>query len=246
VTTNQRPDAVAASKPRISIHLLGGFEAKVGEDVLTLQPAMQRVIALVALSPRGVDRCRAAFQLWPDTNEERAKANLRSTLWRLNKSCASIINATKTRLRLETDVWVDASDGIEALASLTPVDGIGTGFNLLRPFQALQSELLPDWYDDWLVIERERLRQLTLSMLEHQGRSALESGETPRAVAAGLAAVAIDPLRESSRRLVVEAHLAQGNVIAAHEEFDRYRCTLADRSGLMPTAELHSLIAGVA
>jgi len=244
VFTNHRGTNSSASDNQIRLHLLGGFEAQVDDHVLTLQPAMQRLIALVALSPRGVDRCRAAFQLWPDTNEERAKANLRSTLWRLNKTCGSIITATKTHLRLATDVWVDVRDGIEALASRRPATE--AGFDVLMPFQVLQSELLPDWYDDWLVIERERLRQLTLNSLERRSRSALESGRTAEAVEAGLAAVAIDPLRESSRRLVVEAHLAQGNVSAAHQEYDRYSRTLAGYSGLNPTAELRSLVAGAA
>jgi len=255
VFTNQQSLAVSGSEAAVTdppsnhhvrLYLLGGFEARVRDDVLTLQPAMQRLIALIALSPRGVDRCRAAFQLWPDTNEERAKANLRSTLWRLNKTCDAIITATKTQLRLAQDVWVDARDGIEALGRETSSTASAAMFDVLMPFQALQSELLPDWYDDWLVIERERLRQLTLSTLERRSQSALESGQTADAVEAGLAAVAIDPLRESSRRLVVRAHLAQGNMSAAHQEYTRYVEALAPHPGLTPTPELHSLIPGAA
>lgn len=244
--TNHHSVEDSETVPQIRIHLLGGFEAQVGDDVLSLQPAMQRLIALVALSPRGINRCRTAFQLWPDTNEDRAKANLRSTLWRLNKMCDSIITATKTHLRLAPEVWVDARDGIETLAARARSDGDEVGLELPRPFQALQSELLPDWYDDWLIIERERLRQLTLNTLEQRSRTALKRGETAQAVEAGLAAVAIDPLRESSRRLVVEAHIAQGNVSAARQEIDRYRRMLAGHSGINPTTELQSLISGAA
>lgn len=231
----------------VRVYLLGGFEARTGEVVLHLRPAMQRLVALIALSPRGIDRCRAAFQLWPDTDEERAKANLRSTLWRLNKVSSAIVTANKAQLRLAEGVWVDVRHGIDAIAEQEPSTEAGPeGLDVLRPFHALQTELLPDWYEDWLVIERERLRQMTLRALERRSQSAIDSGRPADAIEAGLAAVAIDPLRESSRRLVVLAHLAQGNVSAARLEFDRFTDTLASQTGLAPTPELCSLLAGAA
>jgi len=59
------------------------------------------------------------------------------------------------------------------------------------------------------------------SALEDRARAALEAGDTAGAIQAGLAAVAMDPLRESGRWLVIEAHLAEGNPSEAVRAFDR-------------------------
>ena len=64
------------------------------------------------------------------------------------------------------------------------------------PFETLMSGLLPDWYDDWLDIERERVRQLLLTQLERRGRHALDAADSGPAIQ-GATAVGIDPLRKA-------------------------------------------------
>ena len=75
----------------------------------------------------------------------------------------------------------------------------------------LEGDLLPDWYDDWLEIERERLRQLRVHALEHLGEHALRRGRFGAAIDRALAAIAADPLRESAHRLLIRAYIAEGN-----------------------------------
>lgn len=204
---------------RVELSLLGGFELTIDGELVELQPAAQRLTAFVALAPRGVDRMFAAFQLWPNTSEQRAKANLRSALWRLHQLDADVVCATSTRLRLSPTVWLDTRDGFSALD--------GRALEAL-PFQSMLADLLPDWYDDWLTVERERYRQLTLSNLEARARNALHAGETGHAIQFALTAVAIDGLRESSHRLVMEAHRADGNHSEAEREKLRYHRFLAN------------------
>lgn len=202
----------------LRLFLLDGFDLTVDDQSQQLQPAMQRLIALVALGRRGITRERAAFQLWPDKSEERSKANLRSCLWRLGKLPFTIIDAGKTALRLNSGVWVDVREGIEELSN---GDDDAVTRSLL-PFQALQSDLLPDWYDDWLVVERERFRQLRTHALESQARRALSDGDSAAAIQLALASAAIAPQRESAHRLAAAAHLAEGNSHEARNEYARF------------------------
>ncbi|MDH3755300.1 MAG: transcriptional regulator [Acidimicrobiia bacterium] len=223
----------------IRLTMLGGFELTIDGTPAVLQPAAQRLLAFVALATRGVDRSFAALQLWPDKQEERAKANLRSTLWRLGKIPAQLIDARKTRLHLDSDVWVDTHDGIAELATTQDspfLDGC-------LPFQSLDSALLPDWYDDWLVIERERFRQLHLGVLEDRARRALSEGRCSQAIQLALAAASVDPLRESPHRIVIEAHLAESNDSEAVAHFDRYRQLLATDPCLCPSRDMTTLVA---
>ena len=199
----------------VELRLLGGFELSIGGRVIDLQPGMQRLAAFVALAPRGVDRMFAAFQLWPNSTERRAQANLRSALWRIRQLDAEVLHATTSRLRLEDSVWVDTRDGLH---------GTGTD-DQPRPYHLLEPDLLPDWYDDWLIVERERHRQLELQQLECRARTALDTGDASGAVQWSLAALSVDGRRESAHRILIDAHRAEGNLHEVDRETARYhRC----------------------
>ena len=73
-------------------------------------------------------------------------------------------------------------------------------------------ELLPDWDDDWLEDERERLGQLHLHMLEAQADRLAADDRFGLALDVALAALRIDPFRESAHRTVIRIHLAEGNL----------------------------------
>jgi DNA-binding SARP family transcriptional activator len=226
----------------VELRLLGGFGLTIGGESLEMTPAAQRLLAFIALTPRGAERSYTAFQLWPEHEERRAKANLRSALWRLGKAPADLITASKTRLRLAPEVWVDVRDGIGQLAS----GGLDSIIEAALPFHALDSDLLPDWYDDWLMIERERLRQFRLCSLEEGARLAMGQGNLGQAVQLALAAVSIDPLRESGHRLVIQAHLANGNRSDAARQLGCYRSLLRSQLGCEPSDSVLAMVqAGV-
>lgn len=204
------------------LRLLGGFALSLDGALIELQPAAKRLTALVALAPRGVGRMFAAFQLWPDKSEKRAMANLRSTLWRMKHLPIHVIDVSPTRLSLADHVWLDTRNEVAEAIDSVGVDGIPV------PFQTLMTDLLPDWYDDWLVVERERLRLLRLAELERRAREFFAMGNTTAAIQFGLAALAIEGARESAHRLVVDAHLAEGNTCEARREQLRFERCLSE------------------
>ena len=76
-------------------------------------------------------------------------------------------------------------------------------------------DLLVGWYDDWVDLERERFRQLRLHVLDQIGELLLRAQMYCETVQVGLVAVASEPLRESAQRLLVRAHLCEGNLAEA-------------------------------
>jgi DNA-binding SARP family transcriptional activator len=66
--------------------------------------------------------------------------------------------------------------------------------------------LFPGWYDDWVLLERERLRRLRLHALEVLADKLVREGRYGEAVQATYAAVRTEPLRESAHRAVVRVH----------------------------------------
>ncbi|GAA3650704.1 hypothetical protein GCM10022237_08070 [Nocardioides ginsengisoli] len=211
--TAPAPSPTSAVAPHVQLRLLGGFELRIDGAVVDLQPAVKRLTALVALTPCGLSRDFAAFQLWPDKSEARARANLRSTLWRLHQLAGDILHASATHLRLDDSVSLDTRD---VLAGADAEDGVP------RPFETLMADLLPDWYDEWIDVERERFRQLRLARLEQRAHAALADRDAATAIQLALAALAIDATRESAHRIVVRAHQAEGNEWEAERERSRY------------------------
>lgn len=109
----------------------------------------------------------------------------------------------------------------------------------------LTGDLLPDWDEDWIIFERERLRQLRIHALESLCRKLSVAGHAGRAVDAGLAAVAAEPLRESAQRVLIAAHLHEGNVSEARRQYHHYRELVRDNLGIEPSEALRALV-GVA
>ena len=108
---------------------------------------------------------------------------------------------------------------------------------------ALSLDVLPDWYDDWVLVEAEEWRQLRLHALDALADRLLNERRFGEATGAALAAVRAEPLRESARALVIRVHLAEGNQSEALAEFNRYRALLRAELGLEPTPRLCGLVA---
>src|SRR5437764_1042675 len=139
----------------VRIGLLGGFECSCSERRISLPLGAQRLLALLALEEGGVHRGAAAERLWPDSSPTRAAGNLRSALWRARSVAeTTLIMCEGPRLRIVPAVCVDLhvvqSLSRRALESQPVV--VDLDFDAL--VAALSRELLPDWTDDWLVIER--------------------------------------------------------------------------------------------
>jgi hypothetical protein len=71
----------------------------------------------------------------------------------------------------------------------------------------LYEDLLPGWSDDWLVVERERYRQVCLHALDKLCLLHAEAWCYALAIIAGHASVSSSPTRESGHRPLMRAHL---------------------------------------
>jgi DNA-binding SARP family transcriptional activator len=107
---------------------------------------------------------------------------------------------------------------------------------------AESGELLPDWDDEWLIADRERIRQLRLHALEQLSDRLASDGRFGLAVDAALMAIADDPLRESARRTLIRVHMAEGNVHDALEQYAAYRSIMRDDLGLDPSPQMEALM----
>lgn len=215
-------------QPRLRLDLIGGWNLQVDGEAVAVAPGVQRLLAFVALRDRS-SRPVVAATLWPDCSDPRAQANLRSAIWRANRIQVDLLVERVGRLSLGPGADVD-------------VHALTAGYRASEPSAATDrldasadGELLPGWYDHWVLAERELVRQKWLHFLEELGTRLTAEGRYEQALEATLAAVRAEPLRESAHRLLINIHLAEGNLGEARRSYQRLRNLLEQELGLEPS-----------
>jgi DNA-binding SARP family transcriptional activator len=227
------------------VRLLGTFRFWAHGSALPAVPGgSQRLLALLGLRDRALTRASVAGTLWPDSTEDHAYSSLRSALGRLSRITRDAVEVTPLDLCLADGVALDVRAArLLAHRLLDPASHLSEADLNADAVIALSEDVLPDWYDDWVLIDAEEWRQLRLHALEALGDRLLSDHRFGEATGAALAAVRSEPLRESARALVIRIHLAEGNQSDALAEFERYRAVLAAELHLEPTQRLRELVA---
>jgi DNA-binding SARP family transcriptional activator len=228
--------SVPSTDGSVTLALLGGWSLHgPSAGCPSVVPAAgQRLLAAVAL--RGPQtREQLSGLLWTDVPDDVAAARLRTVLWRLGGR-GQVWTGTDGAVRLADHVDVDVVR-LRAWAR-----ALEDGDDTVADTSAFAFDLLPGWYEDWLVVERERVRQLRLHALESLAAARTRSGHYATALEAALLAVSVDPLRESAHRAVIAVHLAEDNVSEAVRQFRRCRTALANELGVGPSASLVAVL----
>ncbi len=192
---------------------------------------------LVLHRGKAVAREAAAFALWPDETESDARSNLRRHLHYLQNAlppsepdCPWVLAHGRTtlqwnvRARCRVDVAEFERSGEDAKALAQAVD-------------LYAGDLLEDALDEWLVYDRERLRNLQIRYLERLSDSARSDGEFARALSYAQRLLAMDAVREDTIRQVMELRYAMGDRSGALSEFEQFAKRLRAVLDVEPMAE---------
>lgn len=223
----------------IELRVLGRFSVRCGEAEVALHPQHRRVVAFLAVRDRPTARAVVAGTLWPMRSGDRAAGALRSALWHVERRAPGLLVITRTELAVAPGIRSDLGalcDAMKRVDSGSPDD--------LPPMSALSDDLLPDWDEEWLVFERERIRQQRLRALEQLCRRHTADDRFGQAIHAGLVAVDAEPLRESAQRVLIAAHLAEGNRFEAIRQFHSYEALLMEELAARPSDDFVRMIYG--
>ncbi len=198
----------------LRICLLGGFslchdEQLADEQIQSVHTARLQALLTYLVLHRHTPQARQhlAFLFWPDTNEAQALTNLRNLLHKLRQALPTLddfleANTQTVQWRAAASFTLDVADFEDSLATAHTCE------NLAQAVQLYRGDLLPSCYDDWILPERERLRQLFLDALE-QLISALEAKRDYRAaIHYGQRLLQVDPYNEVTYRTLMRLHAA--------------------------------------
>lgn len=223
------------------LELLGGFGLSVDAEPLSLPMNAERLISYLALQDRPQLRSHVAGTLWGEGTQSHAGGSLRSALWRLGHPAYPLVETTGGHVQLSPVVTVDLRERTALAHRVLDESSELSAADLDE--ELLSVDLLPDWTEEWVLIRREQYHQLRLRALESLCKRLTAMGRYGQAVQAGLAAVAGEPLRESARRTLIKALLAEGNISAAAREYDSFRRLLDEDLGVEPSPEMKELLA---
>ena len=229
------------------LQLLGSFALRAPSWADEVPSRAQRLLALLAVSGRRLTRGFVAGRLWPDVAADRANASLRTTLWGFSRWPDTPVRVDGTVLSLDARVTVDLNEAsgfasalVDPGTSMAGSPGPATDRDDLH---LLVHDLLPGWSDEWLVVDREQFRQLRLHALEELARHRAGARRYAQAIAAAMAAVSAEPLRESAHRLLMQIYLEEGNRCEALRQYHVYARLSRTEMGVGPTDAMESLFA---
>ena len=219
----------------LRVRVLGPFELEV-EGRAVPAPAgrpARSLLAWLALHPGTHLRAAVAAALWPDVLDTSARASLRTALTAVRRSVGDgSLTATRERVGLAEDVWVDAREFDALLDAGEPE----TALELAR------GELLPDLDDDWVLRARDRHRDRWSSAL---GAVAAASADPAAALTSARLRAELDPFDETAHRDLMTAFAESGEPAAALAVYERLRVRLRRELGLAPSTTTRDLAASL-
>jgi DNA-binding SARP family transcriptional activator len=238
------PDGDGEPTPRspvTRVRVLDTFHCEYHGHRLSLPHSSQRVLAMLALVDHPVRRTDVCQLLWPHHDAELASGSLRTAVWRLRRVCPALVLADQRALGLHPDVRVDYRELVRRVERIRRSEQTG----LLEAHAGIfvrRHELLPGWYDDWVIPHRERLRELTLGAMRSTAQAMYRHGHLMQALDLAMQALAVEPLDEETHRLVARIHLDQGNAAEARRQYQLYASVLRLELGLRPSEEFRGLV----
>jgi DNA-binding SARP family transcriptional activator len=231
----------------LQIRLLGQFDVRLdGKRILIPSRAGQSLLAYLVLTA-GTPHRREKLGgiLWPDFSDDAARKNLRHELWRIRKAISTqqptaadylLAEELAITFNRQAEYWLDAAQ-LER-----PELDLGS---LISNLSLYQGELLPGFYEDWIVLERERVRGILDAKME-QLLAQLISAERWMAVQEQAERwLSLGHTVEPAYRALMLAYGARGDMAKVSSIYQRCMDELDEKFGLEPSAETRALYDGL-
>ena len=236
----------------LRIHLFEKFCVRRNEQVLDgfdARKVQELFCYLLLHRDHSLPRETLAGLLWPETTTAQSKKNLRHTLWQLQTALGSRNESTYNRLLLvepdwvqlnsEANLWLDVAVFEQAynLAQKIPGQQLDSSIAqlLIETVQLYQGPLLEGWYQDWCLLERERLQNIYLAMLDKLMSYCEVHHDYETGLLYGMRIMCYDRARERTHRRMMRLYYLIGDRAEALRQYERCAAALEEELGISPS-----------
>jgi DNA-binding SARP family transcriptional activator len=191
--------------------------------------------------------------LWPEVAPQIGRTNLRRELCALRRQLeppgivpGAVIVADRLCLRLNPAACTTDVADFEALlqTAARARNRLEQAQRLAEAVELYRGELLPGYFEDWILPERQRLAEGFFGALRQLAAYHEEAGGLTEAVRWARRAAAADPLREEAHHLLIRL-LAAGRPEEARRQYRELERLLAQEAGSEPAPEIAEFIGGL-
>jgi DNA-binding SARP family transcriptional activator len=231
---------------RLELTLLGGFSARLSSGLVLGLPTRktQALLAYLALHPgQGHPRDKLASLLWGDMGQAEARRNLRRTLFSLRQAVGETgaLVTDGSSVRLDPDgMGVDVREFERLVRAGSPAT-LEEGVRLYQGDLLAGVTLREAPFEEWLLAERERLRELAMEGLAKVLAHQRAAGAIADAIETGLRLIALDPLQEPVHRTLMRLYAQAGRRAAALRQYQSCVSAVARELRAEPEPETRAL-----
>jgi DNA-binding SARP family transcriptional activator len=233
----------------LRISLFGRFHAERNAEALTglsTGKVQELLCYLLLYRSRLQSRELLAALFWGDYSTERAKKYLRQALWQLQAALGADSDALHVEpqwVGVKPVMWLDveAFEQAYALVEATPGQSLD-GERLRQVERAVElfgDGLLHGYYQDWCLLERDRLQTIYIALLYKLMDYCEAHGDYQSAIVHGRRILRFDRACERTHQRLMYLHYLSGDRTAALRQYDR--CVAALHEELSVTAA-HSTV----
>ena len=208
----------------------------------------QALLCYLAVTGHPYSREKLAGLFWGEKPEASAKANLRKSLSSLRQSFGHALIITRQTVAFNRDsaYWLDVEAFESALAEDEPAS------QELQPLrkavELYRGEFLQGFsvrqalaFEEWVLSERERLRQLAIQALHRLSVACGAQGEYAAGIEYTHRLLALEPWQEQAHRQLMTLLARSGQHSAALAQYEACRRVLAEELGVEPLPETQAL-----
>ncbi len=242
----------------LDIVLLGQLDISVDGISLTsrIPKKAAALVAYLALNGRTHTRLALSNLLWGESSEDNARLSLRAALCALRRYLGPFLAITRQTIGFNSD----CDHSVDVLTFQRTVAGGGSGVpegaamgagsakELRAAVDLYGGELMADWpvngapvFEEWLMIERQRLQEMALRALYALSASYARLGANDEAITMVRRLLSLEPWQEEAHRQLMELLVLRGRRTEALMQYKLCRRTLMLELGVEPTTETQRL-----
>jgi predicted ATPase len=230
----------------LNIHLLGQFKLTAGDQEIDLpsRPAQTLLAYLVLNAGVTHRREKLANMIWPESNETNARSYLRQALWRIRKSLENYsvhyksylgISDISITFKAHSDYWLDAEILLSPVTSMSVEE-------MISVVELYRGELLPGFYEEWIILERDRLQAAYHQKMNHLLNSLIQDMQWDDAIFWAEQWIRFGYSPEPAFRAMMRAYAGLGDQTMVSSTYQRCRDALDRELSLEPSPETQQLL----